>query len=80
MADLKLGKLPDRNPVKLTISVMPDLRSALAGYAVLYEQSYGQKEQIEDLISAMLARFLESDRAFAKARSEAASGGKVVTA
>jgi hypothetical protein len=68
MPELKLAKLPDRNPVKLTVSVMPDLHSALADYAALYEQSYGQKERIEDLIPAMLVGFLESDRAFAKAR------------
>jgi hypothetical protein len=34
---LKLAKLPDRNPVKISISVSPDLNQALAGYAALYE-------------------------------------------
>lgn len=37
MADLKLTKLPDRTPVKLTISVLPDLAKALEDYAAIYE-------------------------------------------
>ena len=33
MAELKLGKLPDRTPVKLTISVLPELHQAkVAGH------------------------------------------------
>jgi hypothetical protein len=68
MAEIKIGKLPDRNPVKLTVSVLPDLHSALVEYAVLYEQSYGQTERIEDLVPAMIAGFLNSDRAFARAK------------
>jgi hypothetical protein len=72
MAELKLGKLPDRTPVKLTISVLPELHQALADYAALYAETYGQKEAIAELIPAMLSGFLESDRAFAKARSSLA--------
>lgn len=29
MADLKLAKLPDRTPVKLSITITPDLQAAL---------------------------------------------------
>jgi hypothetical protein len=72
MAELKLGKLPDRTPVKLTISVLPELHQALANYAALYAETYGQKETIAELIPAMLSGFLEGDRAFAKARSSRA--------
>jgi len=68
MADLKLAKLPDRTPVKLTITVTPDLHHALSDYAALYAQTYGHSEPVSDLIPAMLAAFLESDRAFARAR------------
>lgn len=64
MADLKLGKLPDRTPVKLSINVMPDLAEALGAYAALYKQAYGREEAVPDLIPAMLAAFLESDRSF----------------
>ena len=69
MADLKLGKLPDRTPVKLAITVTPDLHRALIDYAALYANIYGSEETVAELIPAMLAAFLESDRGFAKARS-----------
>jgi hypothetical protein len=41
MADLRIAKLPDRNPVKLTIAVMPELHDALQDYAKLYAETYG---------------------------------------
>ncbi|WP_191555603.1 DUF2274 domain-containing protein [Brevundimonas aurantiaca] len=65
---LKLAKLPDRTPVKITITVMPDLNRALADYAALYRESYGEKADVADLIPAMLDAFLAGDREFAKAR------------
>ena len=71
MADLKLAKLPDRTPVKLTISVSPELHRALSDYAAIYNQSYGQTEPIAELVPHMIAAFLASDRAFAKARKNA---------
>jgi hypothetical protein len=68
MAALRLGKLPDRTLVKITISVPPDLNEALAHYASLYEETYGQAEPVQELIPAMLASFLEGDKAFARRR------------
>jgi hypothetical protein len=68
VVDLKLAQLPDRNPVKLSILVMPDLHQSLVEYAALYTQAYGRDEPVTELIPAMLAAFLESDRAFARAR------------
>ncbi|ANN60639.1 DUF2274 domain-containing protein [Mesorhizobium loti] len=70
MADLKLGKLPDRTPSKMTITVSADLNQALKDYAALYRQTYGESETVAELIPFMLAGFLEGDRAFAKARKE----------
>ncbi|MDH4744247.1 DUF2274 domain-containing protein [Sphingomonas sp. CBMAI 2297] len=70
MPDLKLAQLPDRTPVKLGVSVMPDLHQALSDYAALYAQAYGREESVADLIPAMLSAFLESDRAFSKGRSK----------
>lgn len=66
MVELKLGKLPDRTPVKLTISIMPDLHRQLQDYAVAYAAAYGQEEAVVDLVPAMLASFLEADRAFSR--------------
>jgi hypothetical protein len=68
MVDLKLGRLPDRTPVKLTITVPPDLHRALADYVVIYNDTYGQSEPLTELVPHMLAAFLASDRGFAKAR------------
>ena len=68
MGGLKLARLPDRIPVKLTISVAPDLHQALIDYAELYREAYGQQEPVQDLIPAMLASFLDGDKAFARRR------------
>ena len=71
MAEIKLPQLPDRTPMKLTISVMPDLQQALTDYAALYAKTYGRDESVVELIPAMLGAFLESDRTFARSRSKA---------
>ncbi len=68
MTELKVGKLPDRTPVKLSISISPNLAEALTAYALLYREIYGQEETVTELIPAMLAGFLASDREFAKAQ------------
>jgi len=68
MPDLKLPKIPDRTPVKMTIQLLPDLADALQQYAAAYEQAYGKAETVAELIPFMLAAFLESDRAFARAK------------
>lgn len=76
MADLKLGKLPDRTPVKLTITITPDLQAGLQAYASVYASTYGVEEPVVDLVPAMLATFLESDRGFVRSRDAAARGQK----
>ncbi len=70
MADIRLPKLPDRTPAKITITVLPNLNRALAEYADLYREAYGEKVDIAELIPFMLDAFLSSDRAFAKARKD----------
>jgi len=75
--ELHLSKLPDRTPVKISISVPPELHVALAAYAGTYQAAYGSAESIAELIPYMLAAFIESDNGFKKARRdrEVASGG-----
>jgi hypothetical protein len=68
MADLRLPRLPDRTPVKLTISVSPDLHQALTDYAALYAEVYGEQEPVQELIPAMIASFLDGDRLFVRRR------------
>ncbi|BEV12092.1 DUF2274 domain-containing protein [Asticcacaulis sp. DW145] len=67
MAELKLPKLPDRTPVKLTITLGAELNQALKEYAELYEATYGSSEQVVDLIPYILDAFLQSDRGFSRA-------------
>ena len=74
MADLKLGKLPDRTPVKLTITVTPDLYQALSDYATIYNRAYGQSEPVTELLPHMLASFLAGDREFTKLRGTLQGG------
>ena len=61
---IKLARLPDRTPAKLSIALPPDLHQALVAYASFYADSYGREEPVAELVPAMLAAFLESDRAF----------------
>lgn len=67
---LKLPKLPDRTPVKLTVTLNPDQHQRLLSYAALYRETYGAAELVADLIPYMLDAFLNSDRTYAKARTE----------
>ena len=73
---LKLKKLPDRVPVKLSITVPPELHRSLVEYAALYARSYGEEAALGDLIPAMLADFLEADREFTRQRRSAAPPSK----
>lgn len=73
MADLRLAKLPDRTPVKITIHLPPDLHRALNQYAEAYRDAYGDAQPVAELIPAMLASFVESDRAFVQRRRKTIS-------
>jgi hypothetical protein len=68
MPDLKLRRLPDRTPVKISFQATPELASGLQAYADLYREAYGQAEAVADLIPYMLECFLASDRAFVAAQ------------
>lgn len=69
MAELKLGRLPDRTPVKLTIAVLPELAVLLDEYAAVYVETYGVAASVTELAPAMLKAFLDADKGFAKARA-----------
>lgn len=70
MTELKLNRLPDRVPVKIAVTVPPDLSKALLFYAELYRENYGTEESVADLIPYMLQSFLDTDRNFSKAFRE----------
>ena len=67
---LKLTQLPDRIPVKLTITLQPDLKKALDDYAALYARTYGAQEPVAELVPFMLESFLKTDAGFRKGRKE----------
>jgi len=70
MSALKLAQLPDRIPVKLAITVQPELKKALDDYALLYARNYGAEESVVELIPYMLEAFLKADAAFRAGRKE----------
>ena len=70
MAKLKLGALADDKPVKITIEMPAAVHGDLVAYAEALGHETGQPvSDPAKLIAPMLARFIASDRAFAKARS-----------
>lgn len=68
MEALKLGQLPDRTPVRLTVVLPPELHRLLADYAAIYLEAYGQETSVTDMVPFMLQTFLEGDRDFVRAR------------
>ena len=70
MADLKLSRLPDRTPVKLTVMLTPDLKQPLDDYLLVYRATYQDEAPgVADIVPAMLESFLANDRGFARARA-----------
>jgi hypothetical protein len=65
---LKLGPLVDDKPVKLTVELPAQVYRDLAIYSDLLLADSGQAVEPTKLIGPMLARFMATDRAFAKAR------------
>ncbi|MGB6229079.1 MAG: DUF2274 domain-containing protein [Litorimonas sp.] len=65
---LRIGKLPDLTPVKMTIHVDPNTHRGLEDYARIYAQSYGETVEPSALVPTMLASFLASDAGFKRAR------------
>ena len=65
---LRIGPLPDRTPVKLSLSIDPSLRSDLEDYAAVYAEAFGDRPGIEALVPVMLEAFLASDTGFRRAR------------
>jgi hypothetical protein len=71
---MKLGKLPDRTPVKMSIVLQPSLAKRLLEYADFYAETYGSREEVAELIPFMLEAFLDGDADFRKARRTGSGG------
>ena len=72
---LKLGKLPDREAVRISFTASPELKAALNDYAEIYRRSYGQNEGDAELIPFMLEAFMNADPGFKKARKQLNNAG-----
>lgn len=78
MAKLKLGAIDDDKPVKLTIELPAAIHRDLVGYAAALSRETGQGAiEPAKLIAPMLARFMATDRAFAKLRRRPSTSEKI---
>lgn len=69
MAKLKLGAIADDRPVKLTVELSAALHRDLVAYGQVLARETGQGAvEPAKLVGPMLARFMATDRAFAKLR------------
>jgi hypothetical protein len=68
VAKLKLGAFVGDKPVKLAVELPAAVHRDLAAYAEVLSSESGQAIEPAKLIAPMLARFMVTDRAFAKAR------------
>ena len=80
MKKVKLARLPDRVPVKMQVTLPPDLAARLRDYADLYAETYGVREEPADLVPYMLNSFLGSDADFRKAMREKSAKDEAVSA
>jgi len=67
---LKLDRLPNRKPAKLTITLEPDTFDALEDYAHIYAEEYGDDEPVNVIASYMIGDFMEGDAAFKRKRRQ----------
>jgi len=75
MTKLKLSAIPDDRPVKLTVELPAAVHRDLVAYAEVFAQEHGQKVEPVRLVPSMLARFMSTDRAFARARRAKSGAG-----
>ncbi len=69
MKKLKLGAIADDRPVKLTLELSAAVHRDLLAYGQVLARETGQGPiEPAKLIGPMLARFMATDRVFAKAR------------
>ncbi len=68
MAKLKLGPIADEKPVRLTAELPAAVHRDLLAYADVLGRETGKAVEPAQLVAPMLARFMATDRAFAKAR------------
>lgn len=66
---LKISALPDEKPVKMTIELPASVHRDLLAYSDIIATQAGQEAiNPSNLVAAMVKGFMETDRAFAKAK------------
>jgi hypothetical protein len=75
MTSLKIGRLDEERPVKLTLEVPAAVHRDLVRYGELLARETGEPAPVEParLIAPMLARFMSTDRGFIKLRRTSGS-------
>lgn len=69
MTKLKIGTLPDERPVKVSVELPASVHRDLLAYAKAVASESGQPiSEPGKLIAPMLARFMATDRGFARLR------------
>ena len=68
MGKLKLGPLEDDRPVKISVELPAALHRDLLAYAEILGRENGQAVEPAKLVAPMIARFMATDRGFAKMR------------
>jgi hypothetical protein len=77
MPKLKLGKIPDDKPVRLSIELPAAVHRDLVAYAEALARETGQAGiEPAKLIGPMLAHFMATDRIFAKLRRTKSASAK----
>ena len=73
---LRIGKLPDLTPVKITVNLDREVHQMLEDYARIYGESYGEVVKPTELVPSMIAGFLATDNGFKRARKALAISQK----
>lgn len=77
MSKLKLTGFADDKPVKITVELPANVHRDLVAYAEVLARETGQSVvDPSKLIAPMLARFMTTDRAFARQRRKSQVEGK----
>jgi len=63
---LKLSAIPDDKPIRLPLELPAEVHRDLVAYAEALSRQTGQKLEPAKLVAPMLARFMSTDRAFAR--------------
>ena len=65
---LKIPIVPDDKPVRVTVELPAGVHRDLVAYGEALQRQSGQAVDPSKLIAPMLARFMATDRGFAKAK------------